>query len=185
MGLNQAARYYGINKGSLHRRVSGQTPIHASVVAVGTVLSSLEEAQIAECIKLFAEWGWGLTAKEVQDLVRDYVVDTCLETPFIGDRPGYDWMAGFLKRNSDIVPRKTEHLSQARAMAENADVIKHWFSLLDKILTKYDVKDKPAQIFNTDESGFVTDPKASVVLARKGSKRVGQVIGGSGRAGNC
>ena len=56
MGLNQAARYFGISKGSLHRRVSGQVPIHASV-GRGTVFNPLEEAEIAECIKLFAEWG--------------------------------------------------------------------------------------------------------------------------------
>ncbi|KAK3764026.1 hypothetical protein RRG08_004390 [Elysia crispata] len=39
----------------------------------------------------------------------------------------------------------------------------------------------PEQIYNCDESGFVTDPKCQVVLATKGAKRVNQHIGGSGR----
>ena len=43
------------------------------------------------------------------------------------------------------------------------------------------MKDMPAQIFNTDETGFVTDPKNDIVLARCGARRVNQSIGGSGR----
>ena len=39
----------------------------------------------------------------------------------------------------------------------------------------------PDQIYNTDETGFVTDPKSDVVLARRGSRRVNQTIGGSGK----
>lgn len=70
------------------------------------------------------------------------------------------------------MPRKTEHLSTARARAEDPEVITHWFQLLDKVLTEGGIKDMPAQIFNTDETGFVTDPKTSTVLAKKGSKRV-------------
>ncbi|GFO05301.1 Dde-domain-containing protein [Plakobranchus ocellatus] len=36
-------------------------------------------------------------------------------------------------------------------------------------------------LHNTDETGFVTDFKADIVLAARGSKRVNQSIGGSGR----
>lgn len=78
-------------------------------------------------------------------------------------------------------PRKTEHLSTARAHAENLEAVRHWFELLDSVLQKYIVKDMPAQIFNVDETGFVTDPKTDTVLARHGARRVNQSVGGSGR----
>lgn len=90
-------------------------------------------------------------------------------------------MEGFRKRHPDIVSRKTEHLSTCREKAEEPEVVERWFQLLDHVLTAEGVKDMPAQIFNSDESGFVTDPKSGVVLARKGAKRVNQRIGGSGR----
>ena len=38
-----------------------------------------------------------------------------------------------------------------------------------------------SQIFNCDETGFVTDPKTQVVLDEKGAARVTQSKGGSGR----
>ena len=56
-----------------------------------------------------------------------------------------------------------------------------WFSLLDKVLQgKKGVKGLPEQISNCDEIRFVTDPKSETVLARRGSNRVNQCIGGSG-----
>ena len=65
-----------------------------------------------------------------------------------------------------MVPRKTEHLSNSRAKAEDPVVIQNWFTLLDKILTEKDVKGLPSQIINCDESGFVTDS----VTATKGDR---------------
>lgn len=67
-----------------------------------------------------------------------------------------------MKRHPDIVPRKSEHFSTARERAEEPEVLNHWFKLLDDVLTAAGVKDMPAQIFNSDESGLVTDPKASI-----------------------
>ena len=49
------------------------------------------------------------------------------------------------------------------------------------------LKGLPSQIFNCDESGFVTDPKSQTVLTQKGSSQVNQCIGGMdmNRSVNC
>lgn len=65
--------------------------------------------------------------------------------------------------NTDIVPCKNEDFSSALSGAEDPEVIKHWFKLLEDVLIEAGVKDHPAQVFNSDESGFVTDPE--IVLA--------------------
>ncbi|XP_064605782.1 uncharacterized protein LOC135470678 [Liolophura sinensis] len=179
MSLNGAAKYNGVNKKSLLQRVSGEIPLNAHV-GKNTVLSPPQENELAESIKLMADWGYGFTSEEVKDIVQQFVQAWGLETPFKDCRPGYDWMEGFKKRHPDIVPRKTEHLSKCREQTEDPEVVERWFKLLDEVLTEQGVKDIPAQIFNSDESGFVTDPKSGVVLARKGSKRVNQSIGGGG-----
>ena len=114
-------------------------------------------------------------------IIQDFIREKELENPFKEDRPGRDWLDGFLRRHPKVVPRKTEHLSNSLAKAEDPVVIQNWFTLLDKILTEKDIKGLPSQIFNCDESGFVTDPKSQTVLAQKGSSRVNQCIGGSGR----
>ncbi|GFR81703.1 jerky protein [Elysia marginata] len=68
-----------------------------------------------------------------------------------------------------------------QGQAEDPEVVEHFYSLLDRILTSEGIKDMSCQIFNSDESGFVTDPKSGIILARKGSHAVVQSIGGSGR----
>ena len=118
MSLNKAAKYFDVNKKSLLRRTSGEIPIDACVGAQ-TVFSPSEENELAECIKVFADWGWGFTKAEVKDIVQEFVQNNQMETPFVNDLPGDDWLYGFLKRHPDIKPRKTEHLSTARARAEN------------------------------------------------------------------
>ncbi|GFO08331.1 hypothetical protein PoB_003483600 [Plakobranchus ocellatus] len=180
MSVNRASKHFGINKKSLLRRTNGEIPVN-SHVGRQTTLSLVHETELAECIKLMAEWGWGFSSEEVKDIVQDFVSAAKLDTPFVRGRPERDWLEGYLSRHPDITPRKTEHLSSARASAEDPEVLKHWFEVLDNALTKAGVKDMPCQIFNADESGFVTDPKSQVVLATKGAKRVNQHIGESGR----
>ena len=58
MSLNQAAKYYGVNKKSLLRRTSGEIPV-AATVGRSTVFSSSQENELVECIKGFADRGWG------------------------------------------------------------------------------------------------------------------------------
>lgn len=74
----------------------------------------------------------------------------------------------FLRRHPDIVPRKTEPLCTAGAKAEDPEVIAQWFELLDKVLIEEGIKDMTAKLFNTDETGIVTDSKTGTVLAEKG-----------------
>ena len=81
----------------------------------------------------------------------------------------------------NAIRRKTEHLSNARAKAEDPEVINKWFQLVQKTLQDDGVCGLPSQIFNCDETGFVTDPKTQIVLAEKGASRVTQSNGGSGR----
>ena len=76
-----------------------------------------------------------------------------------------------MTRHPELSIRKTEQLSSARARAQDPQVIQQWFELLDKDLTKAGLKGLPEQIFDVDESGFVTDPKYDIVIARKGTKK--------------
>jgi len=178
--LSAAARYYSVNKKSLLRRVTGEIPVNAHV-GRPTALSVYHEKELAECIKLMADWGYGFSKGEVLDIVQEFITKMDIETPFKDGRPSYDWLKAFLKRHPHIAPRRTEQICTSREKAEDPEVIEHWFRLLDNVLTEAGVKDMPAQIFNSHESGFVTDPKSDVILARKGATRVNQKIGGSGK----
>ena len=45
----------------------------------------------------------------------------------------------------------------------------------------FDLHNKPAQIYNVDETGLPLDPSKIKVIAERGAKNVFGIIGGSGR----
>lgn len=50
--------------------------------------------------------------------------------------------------------------------------MKQYFTLLDDVLKRLGIKNKPGRIYNCDESGISLDPKREAVLAPSGSKHV-------------
>ena len=58
-------------------------------------------------------------------------------------------------------------------------VFKNDFDLLEETLTKYELKDKPVQIYNCNESGMPLEFKLSKVIAGKGAKKVRQCTSGN------
>ena len=61
----------------------------------------------------------------------------------------------------------------------NYSVFKDYFDLLDDTLTKFGLKDKPAQIYSCDESGMPLEFKLPKIIAGKGTKKVRQCISGT------
>ena len=51
-------------------------------------------------------------------------------------------------------------------------MLKNYFDLLEETLSKYDLKDKLAQIYNCDESGMPLEFKLPKVIAGKGAKKL-------------
>ncbi|XP_065675800.1 uncharacterized protein LOC124807481 isoform X2 [Hydra vulgaris] len=180
MSINQASKHFRCDRRALSKRVNGELSVD-SHPGRKTVLTSQQEKELSECLILMADWGWGFTRGEVKDLIQDFLKTNSIDTPFIDSRPSKDWLHAFLQRNPKITPRKTEHLSNSRNHAENPETIKIWFDLVEKTLKNAGIINLPSQIFNSDESGFITDPKEQIVLAKRGASRVSQSIGGSGR----
>ena len=58
-------------------------------------------------------------------------------------------------------------------------MFKDSFDLLEETLTKYELKDKPVQIYNCNESGMPLEFKLSKVFAGKGAKKARQCTSGN------
>ena len=63
--------------------------------------------------------------------------------------------------------------------ASDYDVFKKYFDLLDDVLTKNGLKDRPSHIYNCDESGLPLQHKIPKVISMKGTKKVHQVSSGN------
>jgi len=77
------------------------------------------------------------------------------------------WLTSFLKRHPDITVRKGEKITKARMQATDRKTIDAYFDLLEKTLEDNNLMNKPAQIFNCDESGFPLFSEPGKVLTSK------------------
>ena len=57
-------------------------------------------------------------------------------------------------------------------------VFESYFNMLEEMLEEYNLKDKPAQIYNCDESGMPLEHKLPKTISQKGSKKVRQITSG-------
>ena len=64
--------------------------------------------------------------------------------------------------------------SQARAEMTTKEVFTTYFDLLKETLAKHDLLDKPAHIYNCDESGMPLQHKWPKTVAQRGTKKVRQ-----------
>ncbi len=73
-----------------------------------------------------------------------------------------------------MVLRNASQLSAVRSKATDIDMLGRYFDLLEETLTTYDLRHKPAQIYNMDESGMPLDPldpKPPKLIFQKGCQR--------------
>ena len=56
--------------------------------------------------------------------------------------------------------------------AVNSETMKHYFSLLNDVMTEHDLHSRPSQIYNVDDSGIPFNPRAPNVVAIKGTNKV-------------
>ena len=84
------------------------------------------------------------------------------------------WWVRFFQRWPQLSLRKGDSFAVVCEEASTYDVFKNYFDLLEGVLTKHGLKNKPSQIYNCDESGMPLQHKVSKVLSVKGAKKVRQ-----------
>jgi hypothetical protein len=82
------------------------------------------------------------------------------------DHPvSYQWYEHFMKRWPELKLVLARGLEIQSAIATSAESVTKYYNELDKILTKYNLRDKPERIFNVDEKGLSTSHKPPRVIA--------------------
>ncbi|KAJ8321017.1 hypothetical protein KUTeg_002604 [Tegillarca granosa] len=120
-----------------------------------------------------SQLGYGYTRSEVVTLSSDYAVDLGLRDD--GKDLTMKWFYNFIRRWPEIHIRKPSSLSELHAKSTSPECINNYFTELDKILTKYDLKDKPHLIYNVDEKGINTGgTKPPNIVTSK--EKVAQVV---------
>lgn len=179
MGVNEAARNFGIPKSTLKDRIrkSDTTKIRCGP---SSCLGDDAELKLVRHIKKLQQFGFAPDRESVRIWAFKLAEQMQVRHRFnkeIG-KAGYDWLHSFLRRHPDISVRKAEGISINRATGMNRETVKHYFELLEKVLTDNKLYDKPSNVFNMDETGLQLNNKPTQVLAAKGSKNVSSLTSG-------
>ncbi|CAH2091298.1 unnamed protein product [Euphydryas editha] len=172
LGINKASRQYGIPSRTLRRHLAsgkGKGPLGRC-----PELSFEYEKKLVSHIQALEKVGFSPNKDDVQSLAYALAEKMNLEHRFSQERQraGDDWFYAFMRRNKEIVLRKSEGLSLARAQGMNRKDVEDYFNVLKNILIENDLMNKPGKIYNVDESGIQVNNKAGRVLATKGAKEV-------------
>ncbi|KAJ8019461.1 hypothetical protein HOLleu_41073 [Holothuria leucospilota] len=180
MSIRKVAKDKGISKSALARYVKKYQADKNCKLAPNykhsQIFNPVQEADLAKYLTKCSQMFHGLTPKNTRKLAYEIAVQNNMRIPekwHENQMAGCDWMSGFLKRHSELSIRNPEATSLARATSFKRHNINAYFDLLEQTIK--DGQFTGRHIFNLDETGFTTVQKVPKVIAKKGSKQVGQV----------
>ena len=171
MGLREAARKYNVPDETLRRQTTGIVSLDCRP-GPPTVLSTEEEARLAQYSVAMADMGFGLTREGVMAMAYAIVDRTGRHHTFKGGNAGRGWYEGFMAQQATLTLRTPQALSYALAVCSNKETIDDFFAKLGAILGRLNLIAKPSQIFNADETGVSIVHRPSKVVAQIGRSNV-------------
>lgn len=96
--IHQASAKYEIPYSTLQKHIKGSRGVKSVSQGRSTIIPFEKEQQLANGLKTLEKWGWGLSRKEVLELVGSYTRRNNIPNPFKDGIPGEDWFLGFKKK---------------------------------------------------------------------------------------
>lgn len=93
-----------------------------------------------------------LGISEFLNLAKQYASALNKNSLFSPNGPTHDWFRSFLQCHTNLSLKKSRPSEKKRASVP-LDQADKWFTLGQKILEENELENRPAQIFNFDESG--------------------------------
>ncbi|CAH2016687.1 unnamed protein product [Acanthoscelides obtectus] len=180
MGINEAAKAFGIPKTTFKRRLKANNTDKNDRLGPDCSLGSNAELKIVNHIKKLQKAGFAPIRTEVKIMAFNLGQLMGIPNKFNQKegKAGQKWLELCLKRRSEVSIRKSENTSIARALGMSRETVGKYFSDLERIMTEHNFYDKPGHIFDTDETGLQLNTRAGQVLAEKSSKCVPSVSPG-------
>ena len=170
--IRVAAETYDVPKSTLGDWICGRV-LPGSMSGPQRLLDHGEEEELVQFIRRFASIGYPKSRKDIIAIVEN-IIQGKGQSRTVSN----GWWECFCKRHPDLTLRTPVPLSQARAKATDGEVMDSYFNLLEKTLDEYELREKPSQIFNMDESGFPLSPKPLKGMFEVGTKNAATVTSG-------
>ncbi|CAF1539086.1 unnamed protein product [Adineta ricciae] len=174
----KASNESGIPVGTLASRISRNSN---GPVGCPTALNTNEEKHLVDLILTLQSYGELSAIEDVLKYASEFVEIMHLESRFKNDQPTREWYYTFITRWKTKLNVMTSRILEKARADVTVSTVDGWFAKLYSILAKYDLFNKPEQIFNCDESGFRDDPGKKNVVVSRDTKYANKVHGGSGK----
>ena len=112
-------------------------------------LTEEDENELVSYVTNCAKMGYGKTRQDVMKFVEGHMKG---KGHRMSTRLKNVWWDRFIKRWPELSLWKGDSFAVVRDHASSCEVFESYFNLLDDVLTKNMLKDKPGQIYNCDES---------------------------------
>jgi hypothetical protein len=143
-----AARKFNVPASTIrrHRRVLSLK----DRVGRPSYLTNEEEKYFVSIVQLLPDYGFNASREIALQLATDY----CLSLG-LSHHPGDKWLRLFMQRHAkDIKWKREQKMERIRAEGFTEEVRAGWLSVVKEVMKKYNLFDKPQQVFNIDETGF-------------------------------
>ena len=167
--ITRAAKLHGVPRQTLQDRVSGRVQ-HGVRPGPKPYLSSTEENDLAGFLVDASKVGYGKSRQQVKAIAACGIRDKGLldQDKVLSN----GWYYSFMRRQDKLALRKGDPTANVRMDCLNDENIKEYFDMLKDTLLENHLMEKPAQIYNVDESGMPLDHRPPKVISEKGQKKV-------------
>lgn len=150
-----AAKKFNVPASTIRRhRLYGTSQSHMGRPGYLTVD---QESYFVSILQALPDYGFKVTRDVALRLINDYCKSIGLK-----HSPGEKWLRLFMKRHRDVIKwMKEQKMEISRADSFTEEIRSGWFTLVHEVLTKFNLFDKPQQIFNLDETGFSDKTKGN------------------------
>ncbi|KAE9073477.1 hypothetical protein PF010_g25056 [Phytophthora fragariae] len=153
MSIRKAAKKYGLQRESLRCRVRGYVPVNCRRGPQLVYINAGADEGLLEAVFYRAAHGLSIGTTMFRDLVRQAALATSIKE-VLDDFPNIKWIQRWMQKHSNVLSyRKGRILDAKRAECSTTDTVRYYYNNLEKALTTLGLKDKPAQIWNCDETG--------------------------------
>ncbi|CAH8487179.1 unnamed protein product [Dicrocoelium dendriticum] len=151
MSLRGAATAFNVPESTLRDRVHGRVSLECSRPGPPTFFTYEEEKKMVDHILFMSKIGYPYTRNQVVELAGDMTKAVGRIAPFKYINPSQAWFYAFLNRWPDLKNFLFGPRSNRKSKGVSGDSIQSYFEQLEKVLTKYAIKDRPEHFWIVDE----------------------------------